>query len=185
MALHEPRSLSFALPDHQDSPPGLAQAAGGFLIPGDVGCKLGFPERNVGFRQVREFAGAMAMPEAAMHEHRNAVAFQHDVWSTWKVAIMKPKPVAEPVKERPDGYLGCRVAGLDFGHVPASVSRGCRRGEGALGGHVRASQDRRRHERFDAPATEVRRSLSGYIRTFWSRKSSNCRETFEASPPPS
>ena len=45
----------------------------------------------------------MAMPEAAMHEDREAVFWKHDIWTAGQVRPVKSESIAETVCDLPDG----------------------------------------------------------------------------------
>ena len=58
------------------------------------------------------------MPEAAMHEHGNAVAHENEVWTAWQILAVEPKSEAERVRRSPHDYLRTGMFALHARHEP-------------------------------------------------------------------
>lgn len=83
-----------ALPDHEHTPaqtPQLGVVAG---VSRYVAVKLGGPVLAVGGRAAAALAARVAVPEAALHEHRRAVAAKRKVGRAGQTAHIKTIPEA-------------------------------------------------------------------------------------------
>ena len=58
----------------------------------------------------------MSMPEAPVHEDREAMASKYDVGTPGKVAAMKSKAESEAMQHAPDDQLGLCVARANSRH---------------------------------------------------------------------
>lgn len=121
VTLQSRRLPKSALPDDEDPPAISAQLADRDFVASDVVGELGHPERDVALGRVRVSTTTVSMPEAAVHEHNDSVAFQDDVRAPGQAPIVKPESIAQSVQDRADRDLGCRVAGSDPGHVPTTM----------------------------------------------------------------
>jgi len=58
-----------------------------------------------------------------MHKDRYFSSRQDDIWSSWQVTTMQPKPVARAKQQFSDQNLGLGVFSFDAGHHPTTDSR--------------------------------------------------------------
>ena len=80
--LYGRRISTLAFPDDKDLPAERAQRCFLALISGDVGSKLLRPKRHARFRRIRVLAPLVAVPEAAVDKHSQAMFRKHQVRAT-------------------------------------------------------------------------------------------------------
>jgi hypothetical protein len=73
---------------------------------------------RLGFRG--EAAARVLMPEAAVHEDRQAVPGQNDVRLAWEIFSVQAKSQPSSVQRSSHGDLWPRVRGADARHLPAT-----------------------------------------------------------------
>lgn len=87
--------LRLALPDDDRFPPVFLKLIHLSLIAPRIASELGTPEILRSFRDGCSLASRMLVPEAAMHEHGQAVSWKYDIGSARKVFSMKTVTEAE------------------------------------------------------------------------------------------
>lgn len=99
--------LYVALPHRQHRPPGLAQVSRRGPVPLDVVAELALPELHVAFRLALD--AGVPVPEAAVHEHRDARVPVHEV----RLAPQDADVALEPLYPAAEGRQ--RLCHLELG----------------------------------------------------------------------
>lgn len=111
------------LPDHDDLPTRLGEHATGVGVPCPCALNLGPPELTVCARG--DVVLEATVPEAAVHEHRDAGGAEHDICTASESGerrTVDSKAEASTVQRRPEGELRCCVS------RPVAAHRGPNRG---------------------------------------------------------
>ncbi len=119
-----PRVFGLTLP-HDDAVP--AEFFERVLMPpvaGGVAVEFGQPPGTAVRGRGAVFAAAMPMPEAPVNEDGRPVFRQNNVGTAGKFSHMKPKAIAQLMKQRADGSLRRGVLAANAAHVPRAASSG-------------------------------------------------------------
>jgi hypothetical protein len=79
-----------AFPDYGNAPASSVQRCNTLHIPASVPSKLFLPESWPGFRQTKEHAPGMVVPETSVDEHRNFPSRQNQIRPSGKPSNMQP-----------------------------------------------------------------------------------------------
>lgn len=90
--------LSFASPEDQTVDAELLQDERSFRVPGRIRGKLSCPEGRVRLGELGA-AAPVGVPEASVHENREANPRNIQIWPTGKLAAMKAIPDAESIEK--------------------------------------------------------------------------------------
>lgn len=101
--------LETALPYHQNTPAEIHEVFVVTTVPLDIGAELFLPEFDSGGWRCRIETAGVSVPEAAIDEDGEAVAWKDEVGRSRQVLAMQPEPVSTAMKEPPKKKLGLGV----------------------------------------------------------------------------
>lgn len=127
------------LPHVERRPPQRNQPLVHLDVAFSVPCDLGTPELRV--RLGGHSVLGASMPEAAVHEHRDADPHKHDVGPSRQTSTAAAESHAEAVERAPERRLRSRVAATYAAHEVADGLAGRRR---ATGYHLTDTEGMRR-----------------------------------------
>src|SRR5579871_169962 len=110
------RIPELAFPDGQHLPPPARERPLVPLIAHLVSLKLRYPEVQSGFREPRERASRVPVPEAAMHENNLPSQPEDEIRTARQIPVVKPVAIAERVDKIADPQFRARVLGAHARH---------------------------------------------------------------------
>ena len=112
--------LDLALPDVQHAPSETANFCSRCLVSCPISLDLLSPETGMRLRYRGSLAPQVPVPETSVDENHASAPRKHNIGFSWKLIVMQPKAVSQPMENLPNGDLRRSVFPFNLRHDGAS-----------------------------------------------------------------